>query len=98
MYLLISTFNSFTFPNGYFLIKYIVSSILSVMAFAGKIICGVFEGKMMGQSLSTPDDAPVQTQQRGEEEPAVSYELERIDSLSSLCEGLIEKFQHIHIC
>lgn len=33
------------------------------MAFAGKIICGVFEGKMMGQSLSTPDDAPVQTQQ-----------------------------------
>lgn len=68
------------------------------MTFAGKIICGVFEGKMMGQSLSTPDDAPEQTAVCEEEEPAVSYKLERIDRLFCLCEGLIEKFQPIHIC
>lgn len=38
------------------------------MTFTGKIICGVFEGKMMGQSFSTPDDAAVCEEEEEEEQ------------------------------
>lgn len=51
------------------------------MTFTGKIICGVYEGKMMAQSLSTPDDAAV-CEEEEEEEPAISYEMERVDILN----------------
>lgn len=52
----------------HFLIRHIVTSVLPVMTFTGKIICGVFERKMMGQSFSTPDDAAVCEEEEEEEQ------------------------------